>query len=41
MFISGNFHVLGMRKTKRDISSVVIKKLEWQVCKASQCGSKQ
>jgi len=41
MFISGYFHVLGMRKTKKYISCVVIKKIELQVCKASHCGSKQ
>jgi len=41
MFISGHFHVLGMRKTRKYISCVVIKKLERQVRKASHCGSKQ
>jgi len=41
MFISGRFHVLGMRKTRKYISCVVIKKLEWLVRKASHCGSKQ
>jgi len=29
MFISGHFHVLGMRKTSKCISCFVIKKLKW------------
>jgi len=41
MFISGHLHVLGMRKTRKYISCVVIKKLKRQVGKASHCGSKQ
>jgi len=41
MFISGYFHVLGMRKTRKYISCVVMKKLERHVLKASHCGSKQ
>jgi len=36
-----HFHVLGMRKTRKPISCVLIKKLERQVYKASHCGSKQ
>jgi len=41
MFISDNFHVLGMCKTRKYISCVVIGKVERQVCKASHCYSKQ
>jgi len=41
MFISGHFHVLAKRKTKKYFSCFAIKKLEWQVRKASHCGSKQ
>jgi len=40
MFISVHF-ALGMRKTRKYIPYVAIGKLEWQVCKASHCGSKQ
>jgi len=41
MFISGQFRVLGMRKTRKYISCVAIEKLERQVRKGSHCGSKQ
>ena len=41
MFISGHFHVLGMRKTRKYISCVAIKKLERKVRKALHCDSKQ
>jgi len=41
MFISDHFHVLGMPKTRKYISCVVIKKLERQVSITSHCGNKQ
>jgi len=41
MFVSGHFHVLGMRKKSMYISYVLIKKLERQLRKALHCGSKQ
>jgi len=41
MFISGPFHVLGMRKTSKYIYCVAIKNLARQGRKASRCGSKQ
>jgi len=41
MFISGHFHVLSMRKTRKYIFCVAIRKVEPQVHKVSHCGSKQ
>jgi len=41
MFISGHFHVLGMQKTRNNISCVAIKKLEGKLRQASHRGSKQ
>ena len=36
MFISGHFHVLGMRKTRKYISCVVIRKLERQITRCTK-----
>ena len=40
MFISGHFHVLGMRKKMKYTSCAAINKLEGVGRKASHCGSK-
>jgi len=39
MFISGHFHALGMRRTRKHISCVAIGKLERQVRTVSNCGT--